>query len=222
MVVLGLNTALEPYGYAILKQEQIIDSVLTSVTYDSSENIMYSVRSRLEQQGLSFSDLTAVYCVDGPGSYTGLRIGLSFAKTIGLVHNTALFGISAMYVLAVTVLHSKQVALSVVKARKNEYNIQLFSTVSGAIYPLSQMISFSTEELIRILNAFHEEVYVVGQVALLKKHVSEASPLVFVEKVIRGEDVVHASQRFERICPQDGDYRKIMPQYSHIPAIIKP
>jgi len=222
MCVIGLNTAIEPYAFAILDGDAILDSVLTSVTYAVSENIMVEVEDRLKRLSKSWNDVDAVYVVDGPGSYTGLRIGVSFVKTLGMVRDIPVYGVDALTVLASQVLRQKGVAMAVVGARKNEYNIQLFSGASGRVHPLCPMTSFSHDDLCQVLSRFEEPIYVVGQVGKLKKEASNESCLVFIESPVRGEAVVSARIASPKTEYDDrGDYRRIMPKYSHLPVIIK-
>lgn len=221
MCILGINTAIEPFGFALCDGESILDSVMSLATYESSENCMFDVDRSLKKHGKTWTDLRAVYVIDGPGSYTGLRIGLSFSKTVSMVYNIPLYRLSALHVLAFKTLFTQGVALSVVKARKKEFNVQLFSHVTGYIHPVSKLTSFTEDELVTVLKAFEAPILVVGAVQTLKQHADGASPVIYVEQFISGSDVVFAIRKNMEICAQDGDYRKIMPQYSHVPVIIK-
>jgi tRNA threonylcarbamoyladenosine biosynthesis protein TsaB len=215
MCVLGLNTAIEPYSFAIIQDGILLDSVLTSVTYAVSENIMLEVEARLRRLSKTWTDLEAIYVVDGPGSYTGLRIGISFVKTLAMVLNIPVYSVGALSVLASQVLHEKGVAMAVVGARKKEFNIQLFSFIQDKVSPLSPLMSFSQDELGHLLNQFESSIIVTGQVAGLKQDVLPTSPLIFIDAYVKGESVITFNEGGR------GDYRRIMPKYSHVPILIK-
>ncbi len=78
--------------------------VLSSITADSprthAEQIVASIRSLLDQTGLARNDLTGVAVSLGPGSYTGLRIGISTAKGYAMSLNIPIIGVSTFSVLA--------------------------------------------------------------------------------------------------------------------------
>jgi tRNA threonylcarbamoyladenosine biosynthesis protein TsaB len=57
-----------------------------------AETIHYKIKSVLESQGKSFRDIEAVAVYEGPGSFTGLRIGLSVANALAMSYNLPIIG----------------------------------------------------------------------------------------------------------------------------------
>tara|TARA_R110000868_G_scaffold5650_7_gene33455 strand:- start:136 stop:822 length:687 start_codon:yes stop_codon:yes gene_type:complete len=78
--LLGIETATKVCSVAIFKNEQVIASKEVAGSYAHSEKLAVFVKELLEESEIAFSELAAVLISKGPGSYTGLRIGVSFAK----------------------------------------------------------------------------------------------------------------------------------------------
>lgn len=68
--------------------------------YSHAENLNYFIRDVMEEAKLSFEDLDAVAVSEGPGSYTGLRIGVSTAKGIAYGANLTMLAVSTLEAMA--------------------------------------------------------------------------------------------------------------------------
>ena len=220
MCLIGLNTAIEPYSFAIVENGSVLDSVITSSTYTVSEQIMLAIDERLSRLSKQWTDVSGMVVVEGPGSYTGIRIGVSFAKTVAMVQTIPLVGVDVLTVLATQALFDKGVAMSVVKARKQEYNTRLFSFVENKVCPLSNQVCLSHDETVAVLRQFEAPIRVVGQVSALQETV-ENSELIFMEMAVTGEAVIKAGlDSHSRDGVLVGDYRQVVPKYSHFPHLV--
>ena len=68
---------------------------------------------------MSPSDLAAIAVAIGPGSYTGLRIGLAFAKGLALANKTRLIGISTLDILAAAMPQAEGVLIAIAQAGRS-------------------------------------------------------------------------------------------------------
>ncbi|MDP9039065.1 MAG: tRNA (adenosine(37)-N6)-threonylcarbamoyltransferase complex dimerization subunit type 1 TsaB [Acidobacteriota bacterium] len=114
----------------------------------ASERLLPGIRDLLSGQGMGLGDLSAIAVVHGPGSFTGIRIGLSAAK--GLCHalDTPLVGISRLAVLAGMGADGAAAVLSVLDAGRGEFYAGLYSPGAPAAEALR-----SREELLRVIEA---------------------------------------------------------------------
>ncbi len=99
MKVLGINTA-SSYTAVVLIEKGSADgeNILVSSKFwhsknDEASKLLPSIDELLKAAGWSFDDLAEVYVVSGPGSFTGLRIGVTVANTITYLTGAKLFGI---------------------------------------------------------------------------------------------------------------------------------
>ncbi|MFM8711577.1 MAG: tRNA (adenosine(37)-N6)-threonylcarbamoyltransferase complex dimerization subunit type 1 TsaB, partial [Sphingomonadales bacterium] len=81
-LLLHIDTALEVASIAISNNEQCIDASSNPIQNDHAAWLHTSIDELLKRNNYAMSDLEAVSVTNGPGSYTGLRVGLSTAKGI--------------------------------------------------------------------------------------------------------------------------------------------
>ncbi|WP_053970451.1 tRNA (adenosine(37)-N6)-threonylcarbamoyltransferase complex dimerization subunit type 1 TsaB [Mangrovimonas sp. ST2L15] len=96
-----------------------------SENYSHAERLHVFIQELFEKTGVSKSELAAVAVSKGPGSYTGLRIGVSTAKGICYALNIPLIAVSTLKVLAVQVENSQGLIVPMLDARRME----VYSTV---------------------------------------------------------------------------------------------
>ncbi len=104
------------YYYLALIDEKIIDEVYSIGHNDHSANLMPSIENMLKKANLKLKDIENVLVGIGPGSYTGIRIGVVVAKMIGYLNNINVYTFSSLDLLA-TAKDSKYV-LSLIDARR--------------------------------------------------------------------------------------------------------
>ena len=99
--ILNIETATKACSVALFKNENlIVFKEHASQEYSHSETLSNYISNIIEEAGIAFSDLTAVAVSMGPGSYTGLRIGVSTAKGLCYALNIPLISISTLQAMA--------------------------------------------------------------------------------------------------------------------------
>lgn len=99
-MLLAIDTSTHVVGVALYDGIQVIsESVWTSRAYHTVE-LAPAIASMLERSQVRFQDLSAVAVASGPGSFTGLRIGLALAKGMALAGRLAIVGIPTLDILA--------------------------------------------------------------------------------------------------------------------------
>lgn len=94
--------------------------------YRHGEQLHLFVKECLDQAGKSFSDLQAVAVSQGPGSYTGLRIGVSAAKGYCYALNISLLSLSTLQILAIKAQGLKGKIVPMLDARRMEVYAAVF------------------------------------------------------------------------------------------------
>jgi len=112
-----------PEGAIVLKEDN-------SQSFSHGERLHSYIGEIMEQQGVGFADLQAIAVSKGPGSYTGLRIGVSAAKGLCFANNLPLISVPTLTVLAHKVAEPKGQIVAMMDARRME----VYSAVFDADY----------------------------------------------------------------------------------------
>ena len=116
MISLFLNTASSRFNAAIAKDNKVLDSVASYYEKDLSKDALLEITKLLDNNNLSANDVDEIICVRGPGSFTGLRIGVTIAKTFAYFLKKELYSVSSLDVMASSV--SGDIIVPLIDARR--------------------------------------------------------------------------------------------------------
>ena len=97
---LCIETATKTCSAALFEGEELIDFKESNDTYSHAENLAVFIDKVLKNNNIDYSELKAIAVTKGPGSYTGLRIGVSLAKGLAFSLNIPLVAIDSLKSLA--------------------------------------------------------------------------------------------------------------------------
>lgn len=117
MIDLLVDTSLSYIRIALFKDNNLLDFIDEYVDRDLSKLFCVRVKEILVKNSLSFKDINNIYSVTGPGSFTGIRIGLTFVKVLAFSLNKKVVPISELQILASTPFNTKYV-VPVIDARR--------------------------------------------------------------------------------------------------------
>lgn len=132
MHILAIDTSLGHCSVALARDNQVIASQQDSVSGQQSKVLLPMIGKLLEQQGTAYRDLTAIACTIGPGGFTGIRVGLTSARTLSLVTGKPFIGVTTLEVIAFTSGIRGDV-LSVIDAYRGQYYVQRFRTTENML-----------------------------------------------------------------------------------------
>lgn len=120
MNILALDTATEACSAALQIGDQVI-ARFEVAGRSHTQKLVPMVRGLLADAGIGFAQLDAYVCGVGPGSFAGVRIGVSFVKGLALAHDRPVVGVSSLAMLAAPVIASGAArVLTAIDARMNE------------------------------------------------------------------------------------------------------
>jgi len=99
-VLLALDTSTRTIGVAIYEGSRVVSEAVWISTDHHTIELAPAVAEGLKQAGITMQDLKAVGVAIGPGSFTGLRIGLALAKGIALARRLPIIGVPTLDILA--------------------------------------------------------------------------------------------------------------------------
>jgi tRNA threonylcarbamoyladenosine biosynthesis protein TsaB len=100
MIVLGLDTALDACSVALVRDGDVLAKLSESMDRGQAERLASMTREAVECAGVAFADIDRVAVTTGPGSFTGVRVGLSFARSLALALARPCLGVSTLEALA--------------------------------------------------------------------------------------------------------------------------
>lgn len=100
MTILAIDTSNNPLGVALLEDDKVIGEYITNLKKNHSIRIMPAIQTLMKDCERVPADLTKIVVAKGPGSYTGVRIGVTIAKTLAWTLHIPLVGVSSLEVLA--------------------------------------------------------------------------------------------------------------------------
>ena len=137
--ILAIDTAAPRLQLALLLPDGRVDVSVDEIATGHAELIFTRIGELLERNGVGYPDLTRVVTTTGPGSFTGLRIGLSAARGLALARSIPVIGVPSLLALSLTVPGPSTVLLD---ARRGEAYFQSFA---GAAEPTSAPMLLAME-----------------------------------------------------------------------------
>ncbi|MFW6139047.1 MAG: tRNA (adenosine(37)-N6)-threonylcarbamoyltransferase complex dimerization subunit type 1 TsaB [Spirochaetota bacterium] len=119
-MILCVETSTSAFSVSLFHNERQVINLEINHHPAHSQRIVSAVDFLLRSIGGSIKDIQEVYTGMGPGSFTGIRIGLSFANTLGQVLNIPLLGVSSLDVLAFGHQGWYNSVVAFIKSRKNQ------------------------------------------------------------------------------------------------------
>jgi tRNA threonylcarbamoyladenosine biosynthesis protein TsaB len=100
MTILAIDTSNTTLGVALIENNQVLGEYITNLKKNHSIRIMPAIERLMKDCDKTPDDLTKIIVAKGPGSYTGVRIGVTVAKTLAWTLNLPLVGISSLEIVA--------------------------------------------------------------------------------------------------------------------------
>lgn len=162
MKLLALDTAMAACSVAVRDGARITAAEHRAMARGHAEALLPMVEAVMAAAGLAYADLDAIAVTRGPGTFTGLRIGLAAARGLALAAARPLIGLTTLEVLAATVPEGARGGsiMAAIEARRGEVYGQIFSS---ALAPLCAPAALAAEALAAL--PWQAPVRVVGDAA---------------------------------------------------------
>ncbi|HYE41843.1 MAG TPA: tRNA (adenosine(37)-N6)-threonylcarbamoyltransferase complex dimerization subunit type 1 TsaB [Caulobacteraceae bacterium] len=147
MIVLALDTALETCSAALLDGGTVLAARSEPMARGHQERLAPLVAELMAEAGVGFDALDRIGVTVGPGSFTGLRVGLAFAKGLGVALDRPVVGVGTLEALAA---ESAGFAAAVIDARRDQVYLQPFRDGAAAGPPEALGLGDARQRLIDI------------------------------------------------------------------------
>lgn len=141
-LILGIETATKICSVAISRDGVLLSLKEVGGEYSHSENLNHFIELACHEANIKLTDLDAIAVSKGPGSYTGLRIGVSSAKGLCYGLDKPLIAVDTLKALTLGVLNQEKNCLfcPMIDARRMEVYTALYNTNLEMIEPISAKI----------------------------------------------------------------------------------
>jgi len=166
--ILALETSAKAVSVAVAEDNQIIASRFANEGQTHSVTMMPMLDAMLRDAGLTIRDMDLVAVSKGPGSFTGLRIGVSAAKGLAWTLDVSCCGVSTLYAMAQNVLSFDGLIIGAMDARRSQIYNALFTCKDGILSRLTPDRAIGLEDLLPEIEKMGDiPKLVVGDGALL-------------------------------------------------------
>jgi tRNA threonylcarbamoyladenosine biosynthesis protein TsaB len=177
--ILNIETATKNCSVALAKDGKIVlCKEIAEEGYSHAERLHVFIEEIIIETGISYQELSAIAVSQGPGSYTGLRIGVSAAKGLCFALNIPLVAVDTLQVLASQVSISSGFIIPMLDARRME----VYSTIYTANFENKRAVQAEiiTENSFEDLD---EKLYFVGDCAEKCKAVLTNENFIFLDEI---------------------------------------
>lgn len=163
MKILSIECSAVPCSVAIIENGNIIASSFINVKLTHSQTLMPMVEDILKASKTDISEIDAFAVSQGPGSFTGIRIGISAVKGLAAPTKKMCVGVSTLRAMAENYKNTDCIVCAVMDARCNQVYNALFEIRNGEINRLSEDRALLCDELKEeIINLKNQKIIIVG------------------------------------------------------------
>ncbi|WP_372793700.1 tRNA (adenosine(37)-N6)-threonylcarbamoyltransferase complex dimerization subunit type 1 TsaB [Lutibacter sp.] len=198
--ILNIETATKNCSVSISKEGKTIAlKELNRGEYSHAEKLHEFIKQVTDEVGIELSDIEAVAVSKGPGSYTGLRIGVSAAKGLCFALDIPLISVNTLQVLAVSISISEGVIIPLLDARRMEVYSSVFNSKNESLREVKAEI-ISEDSFKEYLNS--QKVYFVGDGIEKCKGIITHENAMFIDDKLPSANEM-ASLSFEKLKKND-------------------
>ena len=147
MKILALESSAKAASVALCEDAFLIAESYQNCGLTHSRTLMPMCEDLLKNSGISLSEVDLIACANGPGSFTGLRIGLATAKGLAWTEEKPCLGVSTLEAMAWNLTVYDGIVCCAMDARRNQVYHALFRATAGRLERLTEDRAISLEEL---------------------------------------------------------------------------
>ena len=162
MLILAFETSAKAASVALMDETRLLGESYQNTGMTHSQTLMVMAEDALKQCGKTAADVTAVAVAEGPGSFTGVRIGAAAAKGFSWGREIPCYGISTLEAMAHSLGIYQGYVCPVMDARRAQVYNALFYVNRGEITRIAPDRAIALAELCEELKTLSEPVFLVG------------------------------------------------------------
>ena len=190
MKVLSIDTSSKIASIAIIEDGRVLDEMHVLSEEEHSQTLMPMIEKIFNDNNMDLDEIDLIGCSRGPGSFTGIRIGIATAKAFSDAKNIPLIGIDSLEALAYSVVIEKEnndcEILAMINAKNDNVYAATYLVNNGKLNMVKNAEIMNLTETVNYID-FKKQVFIVGcedEDSIRKLIQAEASS----ERAITGDD----------------------------------
>ena len=167
MKILAFETSAKAASVALMEKGKLLGEAYQNTGLTHSQTLMVMAEDLLKTCNLTPKDVEAVAVAAGPGSFTGVRIGVAAAKGFAWGGELPCYGVSTLEAMARNLGAYQGYVVPAMDARRSQVYTAIFYVEKGTFTRVAEDMAISLEELKEKIKNFQEPVFLVGDGALL-------------------------------------------------------
>lgn len=168
MKILSIDTSSEICSVAILEDENVIKEISIEDANTHSVKLMPLIKHIFDETKLSINDIDLFACDKGPGSFTGIRIGVATIKAFADTTNKPCVGISSLMGLTYNIKYEGYIC-SLIDAKNNNVYYSLFKHENNKYEQIGEYLSEDINNVTNILKNCNKTIFFVGNGSIVYK-----------------------------------------------------
>lgn len=177
MKILAMDTAGPRLNLSLYEDTALLGKVSLSGVKNHSVILLPALEHLLEDSKIKIKEIDRIVVTKGPGSYTGLRIGVTFAKTLAWTLKKELVGMSTLEVLAANLPNDGLVA-PIIDARRQNVYTGLYEKINGQLVNISSDKHTDFKSYGEFLKSFNRPIMLLGETKNFKEEAKTLGLLV--------------------------------------------
>ena len=167
MLILAFETSAKAASVALLEGDKLLSESYQNTGMTHSQTLMVMAEDMLKQCGKTAKDVDAVAVAEGPGSFTGVRIGVAAAKGFAWGREIPCYGVSTLEAMARSLGIYDGFICPVMDARRSQVYNALFEADRGEITRIREDRAISLDDLAEDVKKLVKPVFLVGDGSIL-------------------------------------------------------
>lgn len=167
MLILAFETTAKAGSVALLEDGKLLAESYQNTGLTHSQTLMVMAEDMLKAAGKTMADVSAVAVAEGPGSFTGVRIGVAAAKGLSWGGEIPCYGVSTLESMARTLGVYQGYVCPVMDARRSQVYNAVFYVNHGVLERRCEDRAIALSDLAEELKALEEPIFLVGDGSVL-------------------------------------------------------
>ena len=167
MLILAFETSAKACSAALLKDDSLLGEAYQNTGLTHSQTLLVMAEDLMKQCGVTENDIDAVAVAAGPGSFTGVRIGVAAAKGFAWGREIPCCGVSTLEAMAANLGVWNGYILPVMDARRQQVYCGLFRAENGIISRVADDRAIALTDLAEEIKILQEPIFLVGDGSIL-------------------------------------------------------
>lgn len=213
-MILGIDSSAISAGCALFDNGKIISEAFLNTSHTHSETLLPMIKNTLETAGVTLAEVDKIAVTVGPGSFTGLRIGISVVKGLAAGVNKPCAAVSTLEAIAYNFAGVDGIVCACMDARRKQVYNAIFRSENGVITRLCEDRALALSELSEELSGYSGRIFLAGDGAAVADEFTNGKYTMAPQalRFQRGSGVCLAA-----VNSPNMDAAALMPKYLRLP-----